>query len=341
MAITETAARLFIRARLSGVNFDRTLVVGRQLLAVSPLQLRRLLKSAGLTDVSMSDWLSELGQWPSYSEPFFRALGARELVSLDNSDYEQADLILDLNQPIPDDLQGRYDLVVDGGSLEHVFDFLQALRNLMNMVTPGGHLILMQAANDMCGHGFYQFSPELFFRALSEENGFRVEDMVMVENDSVSRRLLRLFPYTVELRGRAFQVQDPALVGQRIEVSSGGSTMLFVVARKVASKELFSTPPQQSDYSALWERGTDSGPRAPGRVGALSPRRRSGRVALGAGLHVSFSLLPRMLGPLGWIVQERHRRTKRFTHGHPGLTPLDLGPRRKLTRLRSPPNQVN
>jgi hypothetical protein len=200
----------------------------------------------------------------------------------------------------------------------------------MSMVAVDGHLILLEAANDMCGHGFYQFSPELFFRALSEENGFGVEDMVMVENDTVSRRLLRLFPYTVELRGRAFTVSDPALIGQRIEVSSSGSAVLFVVGCKTASTELFTTSPQQSDYSALWERQSGSEPQAPGRVGALRPPRRSGRLAVASALHLSFSLLPRVLGPLRWIVQERHRRAKRFTQGHPGLTPVDLriGPRR-------------
>jgi SAM-dependent methyltransferase len=326
MAISKTAAQLFVRARLSGAKFDRTLVVGRQVLAVSPLTLWRLLHSAGLTEIRAIDWLEGLGEWPAYAEPFFRELGAKELKSLDHSDYEHADLIHDLNRPIPASMRERFDVVVDGGSLEHVFDFLQALRNVMEMVSVGGHLLLMTAANGMCGHGFYQFSPELFFRALSEENGYSVEEMVLVENDTVSRRLFGLFPYTVELKGRAFAVSDPALVGQRVEVTSTGSTMLFVVARRNASVELFAQPPQQSDYSALWEQRSDSSPRAPGRIGTMRPARRAGRIALATAMHLSFSAIPRLLGPGSWLVGHRHRRTKRFTHGHPGLAPLDLDP---------------
>jgi len=103
VAISETLVRLLIRARQSGVNFDRTLVVGRQALAVSPLRTWQLLHAAGLSSEDAIDWLDELGEWPSYAEPFFRALGARELKSMDNSTYEQADLIHDLNQPVPEE----------------------------------------------------------------------------------------------------------------------------------------------------------------------------------------------------------------------------------------------
>jgi SAM-dependent methyltransferase len=324
VALSETGVRLLIRARLSGVRFERTLVVGRQALAVSPLRVWRLLKAAQLVDAGAADWLTELGEWPSYAEPLFRALGARDLMSMDNSDYEQADMIHDLNRPIGEELENSFDVVLDGGSLEHVFDFLQALRNVMRMARPGGHVILLVAANDMCGHGFYQFSPELFFRALSPENGFSVEEMIMLENDTVSRRLFGLVPYTVELTGRAFKVHDPSVVGQRIEITSRGSTILFVVARKIASTGLFMVAPQQSDYSSLWEDRGDSGPRAPGRAGAIRPDDRPRRLLLSSALHVSYSVLPRAIGPLRRVVEARHRRGKRFTSGHPGLEPLDL-----------------
>ena len=55
-------------------------------------------------------------------------------------------------------------MVIDGGLLEHVFDFPTAIRNCMRMVRQGGHLILNLPVNNFPGHGFYRFSPELVFR---------------------------------------------------------------------------------------------------------------------------------------------------------------------------------
>ena len=57
--------------------------------------------------------------------------------------------------------------MIDSGSLEHVFNISQALRNCLEMVESGGHFISIGPANNAMGHGFYQFSPELYFRILS------------------------------------------------------------------------------------------------------------------------------------------------------------------------------
>jgi 2-polyprenyl-3-methyl-5-hydroxy-6-metoxy-1,4-benzoquinol methylase len=89
-----------------------------------------------------------------------------------------ASIIHDLNKPVPKELEERFDVVLDGG-LEHVFDFPQAIENAMRMTKIGGHLILETPANNLCGNGFYQFSPELFFRVLDSGNGFELERLYL------------------------------------------------------------------------------------------------------------------------------------------------------------------
>lgn len=101
-------------------------------------------------------------------EPLARALGAGNVSSCDFSGYEKATLIHDLNVPIGPEWHERFDMVIDGGTLEHVFNFPVAIANCMNLVKTGGHLLLFSPSNNMCGHGFYQFSPELFFRVLAK-----------------------------------------------------------------------------------------------------------------------------------------------------------------------------
>jgi len=43
-------------------------------------------------------------------------------------------------------------------------------------------------ASNLCGHGFYQFSPELFYRALNATNGFEVERMIMRDRTGVGMK---------------------------------------------------------------------------------------------------------------------------------------------------------
>ncbi|MDP6582770.1 MAG: hypothetical protein QF681_19120 [Vicinamibacterales bacterium] len=117
-----------------------------------------------------------------FGETFLRLLGATQTESIDASSYEGASQILDLNQPLPPELEGSFTAVIDAGSLEHVFDVQTALRSCM--VAPDGHFLSITAANNMMGHGFYQFSPELFYRVFSEANGFTVERMLMTGKSS-------------------------------------------------------------------------------------------------------------------------------------------------------------
>jgi len=111
----------------------------------------------------------------------------------------------------------------------------------MEMVRVGGHLLLQTPANNYCGHGFYQFSPELYYRVLSPENGFVVERMLACESYSGSRW---------------YEVTDPAQVKARVElIGSGQRVMLLIRARRTHEAAIFATWPQQSDYVEAWSKG--------------------------------------------------------------------------------------
>ena len=164
------------------------------------------------------------------------------------SDYEGADLIADMNQPVGPDLHQRFDAVIDGGSLEHIFNVPVALSNFIRMARPGGRIFVSTPANNLCGHGFYQFSPELMFRAFGEPQGCAVREVSLVSFSS---------PGIEQLRARnAYRVADPDQLGERVGLMSRRAAMVLVEAEKLRHlEEPFSTPPQQSDYSARWEAG--------------------------------------------------------------------------------------
>lgn len=175
-----------------------------------------------------------------YSEAFLRELGAREVASLDYSDYEGATLLHDLNQPVPQEWDEQYDMILDGGSLEHVFQFPTALASCMRMLKKGGHFVTVTPSNNYSGHGFYQFSAELFFRVFSRENGFSLPLVAFAE----ARR-----------GGKLYRVDDPAKLRRRVLFGGRGPLLLLVVARRDEICPIFETLPAQSSYAQVWQNG--------------------------------------------------------------------------------------
>ena len=175
MGLDINGVKLLLHARQFDVDFRRVITIGRQMLYVKQHDLKRLFEQAGLPGLSEAEGLGP----GNYAESFLKLLGAEITDSLDASAYEEATIIHDLNQPLPEELHSRYSLVIDGGSLEHVFDFPMAAKNCMDLLEEEGSYIGITPANNFLGHGFYQFSPELYFRVFSPDNGFRVLKMYL------------------------------------------------------------------------------------------------------------------------------------------------------------------
>src|SRR5262249_49715371 len=112
-----------------------------------------------------------------------------------------------------------------------------AIKNCMDMVACGGHLILLTPTNNYSGHGFYQFSAELFFRTLSHENGFEVEECLAWEQTPVPVY---------------YRVRNPEKIKKWVHLVTRYPTLMMVRARKIRKVEGLTTP-QQGGYVTLWE----------------------------------------------------------------------------------------
>ena len=229
MGIDLDVAKFLLSARERKVDFQKTLMLGNQKFQFFNSDYK------SLTDIFELDNFEQIKD----SAEFFRFLGAREISAMDIYDYEGAAILHDLNQPIGNELKEKFTFVLDGGTLEHIFNFPTALANAMEMTKVGGHLVIIGGGNNFLGHGFYQFSPELFYRALSGENGFLVKRMI-----------------AAEVRGRWFEVADPQKIKGRVELINNKQTYLMVLAQKTQSKPIFQNAPQQSDYVEMWQ-GSD------------------------------------------------------------------------------------
>jgi SAM-dependent methyltransferase len=93
----------------------------------------------------------------------FKELGFTEVYSIDANNFENATFILDLNYDIPSNLNEKFDFIIDGGTMEHVFDTKKCLSNIHKMLKPGGFIVHLNPINNHVDHGFYQFSPTFYY----------------------------------------------------------------------------------------------------------------------------------------------------------------------------------
>ena len=243
MGISHHEARALVELYKRNGPFGRTATLGRQDQHLAVAILQRLLDELGVAAGLTPQGAAEHG-FPS-ANAFLKTLGATEVVSVDCSDYEGASIVHDMNLPVPVHFRESFDLVYDGGTLEHIYNFPQAVRNCMDMLRVSGFLVASNPANNFLGHGFYQFSPELFYRLFSPENGFRVE---------------RMLAFDCARGGPWYEVRDPKELGRRVELLATGCRVhLWVEARKMKQvpASQFSIP-QQSDYSSRWAKDGNS-----------------------------------------------------------------------------------
>lgn len=238
MGIDVNGTRCLLHAKRLGVDFARMATIGRQSLLLNHHDLAGCLRDFGhASDEALLNAI--LTSNAGYAEGLFKHLGAEVVHSLDHSSYEGATHLHDMNQPLPEELAGRYSTVLDGGSLEHVFNFPVAIKNAMEMVAVDGHYLGITPANNFLGHGFYQFSPELFFSVFTPDNGFKI---------------LRLLAFEDCPGTTYYAVKNPREVRERVTLHNRRPVYLFIIARKIATTPIFATMPQQSDYVATWQR---------------------------------------------------------------------------------------
>lgn len=233
MGIDLAAFEFLLKAQAELGDFGKTVVLGRQRLLVRNEQEKAQFGGKlrqYRPDLTMDDIAHD------YVDGLIDRLGGRPCHFMDNSAYEGAQVIHDLNEPLPPELHNSYDTVIDIGTLEHVFNIGTGMRSVAEMVRPGGQFLCLNVANHHLGHGFWQFGPEVFFRTFCPAHGYEA-------------RLADLY-----YKGAFHPLRDPEIAGRRLPLTTPGYTYVTFAARKVADRPVFANGwPVQADYVAAWK----------------------------------------------------------------------------------------
>lgn len=117
-------------------------------------------------NVPIQDW--------KWLDELLLQLGAKRADSMDVSAYENASIVFDLQKPAPHDYFSQWDLILDFGTTEHIFDQKTTLNNIYNFLKPNGIYVAIIPRTNWNDHGLYQYSPE-FYWTLGDVFPFAIE----------------------------------------------------------------------------------------------------------------------------------------------------------------------
>jgi SAM-dependent methyltransferase len=209
----------------------------------------RIISSYGISNTLGSDfdtkpkidsWIGTSLENNTNAQAVFTLLGADKVYACDYSDYENPDFTFDLNYPVGEEYKEKFDVIFDSGTLEHVFDVPAALKNINYMLKKGGRMIIFSPSSNSIDHGFYSFSPTLFFdyfESLAYKN--------------MKAYLRETNPYNTNFKGKSYEYTE---VGDQLILFSILSVELYFFATKGSSEvDLNNTKkPIQSLYTATY-----------------------------------------------------------------------------------------
>lgn len=170
--IVPTLARLIVREHLFRPLTDKVLTLGRQTVAMRLDQLVELLREEGISvsdslirECSERDEETRVGKGTDFvtDRVFFKMLGINDVQVMDVSDYEGAQVVHNLNNPIPEEFVNGFDFIIDGGTFDHLFDLRVAFANVVKLLRPGGRVFQWNAASNYVGNAYVSFGPDLFY----------------------------------------------------------------------------------------------------------------------------------------------------------------------------------
>jgi hypothetical protein len=232
MGIDKVGMELIIMSHkhLPRENRNKAMSLARQQIHIHPQTMNHLFQKYGINAP-----LHECGE---YFEALFKDMGYTVTDSIDNSAYENATIIHNLNLPLR--FRGnRYNYVFDGGTIEHIFNCPQVCENIIDMMEVGGIYCSVTVNNNLSGHGIYQFSPEFFLSAFAPKYGMEVLELYLAEFNA----------------DREDWIDVKSFNGWRnnAQINTQNSVYIIAIIRKISDEResLLLNPPNQYSYESV------------------------------------------------------------------------------------------
>jgi hypothetical protein len=143
-------------------------LIGRQSVLLTMQEALQLVKEAGVSlrekffeEIDAST-VGTINEGHITDRSFFSIFSPGKIKALDVSSYEGAEIIHNLNEPLPDRYHQIADFVFNGSCLDNLFDPASAIKALSAILRPAGRIIHVEHGSP-CNGAFLTYSPEWFF----------------------------------------------------------------------------------------------------------------------------------------------------------------------------------
>jgi len=153
MGINAVAASFILHEHKHRPIEGTVLTIGRQSVGLTAPELDTLLTRFDVPKRPVEYQIDEQTVGVSRAKPyitqesFFAAFTDAKVASLDVSDYEQADVVCDLQGTLPKMYHGYADFIFNGSCLDNIFDPAAALRNMSLLAKPQGRIYSFEQGN--------------------------------------------------------------------------------------------------------------------------------------------------------------------------------------------------
>lgn len=154
MGIMAPVARAILREHKHRPITGEGLLIGRQSVPLTIEQARAMVFEEG---VALREDFDPTAPWVMDTTTrggaggaqisdlgFFALFSDVKLKTLDVTDYEGAEIVHDMHQPVPAELHDRFDFLWNGSCLDNMFDPATAMKSTARMLKPGGRAICME-----------------------------------------------------------------------------------------------------------------------------------------------------------------------------------------------------
>jgi len=150
MGLHKEASKMMLLENLHKPIRGRVLLVGKSTVVIEATEVDSLLESFELPpctkNLKLRDSITKASQhgfWIDDVELLTTVFpGITHIDVGDISDYEGANLLLDMNQPINLETTPRYDFIYDSSVLDNVWNPSQMITNLSQLLRPHGRLLM-------------------------------------------------------------------------------------------------------------------------------------------------------------------------------------------------------
>ena len=167
MGIMAPIARFILKEHIRKPIVGRAAFIGRQTIPLTEEQAIKLIRSEGIEIRNVKakediDTIVGIGKKFIDEVSFFNLFTSLDITFIDVTDYEGAEIVHDMCEPIPVDLKGKFDFVWNGSCLDNIFNAASAQRHSCDLLAPNGRIITMEMQNSHYG-SYCAFSQGWFF----------------------------------------------------------------------------------------------------------------------------------------------------------------------------------